>query len=121
MADFTTSSNFDPRLPIAATALVIVGLASIPSLASIITQTRRNAPKDNFYEDADGKSTPEAVADFSNKKAKVAISIFGVVAFGTSVVIAVLTTLGTHHGPSLPAWLTSAAFVCFLSLNSRLS
>lgn len=117
MNEFTASSNsnFDPRLPIAATALAIVGLASIPSVVSFVTQTRQNAPKDNFYEDEDGKSTPEAVAEFSNKKPKTAISIFSVTSFGLYLAIAILSTLSAHHGPSLPIWLTSAAFVRLLS------
>lgn len=116
MSDFTPSeyANFDPRLPIAATGLVIVGLFSLPSIFAILTQTRRNAPKDNFYEDADGKSTPEAVADFSNKKAKIAISIFSVASFATSVVVSVLATLRPVHfqAESLSNWLTTASFVC---------
>ena len=111
------STDYDMQMVLAAVGLAIVGSASIPGLLAIRTQARHATPKDNFYEDVDGKSTPEAVADFSNKKPKGAIVLLSVAALATSVAISVLASLNlTRHHLFLQNWLTTAAFV---RLNSN--
>ena len=98
--------------PIAVAGVVVVGLASLPGVFAILTQIRSRAPKDNFYEDVDGKSTPESVAAFSNWRVKTAILVLSCLGFGLSVAAAVLATLNPAHGGSvLVNWLTCASWV----------
>lgn len=72
---------------------------------------RRRAPKDNFYEDRDGKSTPEAIASFSNKRHKGTILVFSLICFGTSTAVSALTSINHGRGESLEAWLVTASWV----------
>ena len=100
-------------LPVSGAALGVVGLVSIPALGAITRQVRNGAPKDNFYEDRDGKSTPEAMAAFSNKWPKTMGFIFSATGLGTSIAFSVLETINRHqHDLFLPNWLTVASWVC---------
>lgn len=105
--------------PLAAAGLGIVGLAGLPGLLDTISQVRKRTPKDNFYEDTDGKSSPEAVAAFSNKWPKVTILSLALIGLATSVAISVLSTLHISLDDLLLAnWLTTASWVG-LSLQAR--
>lgn len=101
-----------PLFPISVTGLAIVALFTIPALVTIIRQIRKGAPKDNFYEDRDGKATPESIAAFSNKAPRAVILLFASLGLGTSISISVLTTL--HHerdGLFLENWMVTASWV----------
>lgn len=111
MDNFTRSSLLELRTTTSVAALAVVILSAIPSGVALVAQKRRNLPKDNFYEDVDGKSSPEAVADFSNTRPKAAISVCAVATFATSLAVSVLETLDTSLGLSLPSWIVTAAFV----------
>lgn len=104
--------NQDAILPLAAVGLGIVGLASLPGLSAIRTQIRNRTPRDNFYEDVDGKSTPEAIAAFSQKREKIAILVLASLSFDTSIAVSILSTLNvSHDGLLLVNWLSTATSV----------
>lgn len=98
--------------PLAAAGVAIAGLAGIPGLVSILAQIRSKTPKDNFYEDIDGKSTPESVAAFSNTRPKIAILVLSIIGFGLSLPVSILGVLHpVRHGLNLPNWLLTATWV----------
>ncbi|KAI9171700.1 ATP-dependent bile acid permease [Paramyrothecium foliicola] len=102
-------------VPLSAAALAVVGLSGLPALFAFLAQVRSRAPRDNFYEDVDGKSTPEAVAAFSNKRAKAAILILSAFGFILSAVISVSSTLEPVHKAIVVAnWLSTAAWAIIL-------
>lgn len=99
-------------LPLSIAGLAVVGLFSLPGAVALLSQIRNRTPRDNFYSDVDGTSTPEAVAAFSNKRAKIAILLFSLTSFGTSVAHSVLATLhADRYGLFVPSWLITAALV----------
>ncbi|PNY26446.1 ATP-dependent bile acid permease [Tolypocladium capitatum] len=102
-------------LPLSAAALGITGLASIPAVFAILSQIRNRTPKDNFYEDKDGKSTPEAIAAFSNKVPKTVIVLLSILGFASTAVVSVLTTLDSaRHDLFLESWLMTASWAAIL-------
>jgi hypothetical protein len=104
-------------LPLSAAGLAVVGLAGLPALFALLSHIRKPTPKDNFYEDIDGKSTPEAIAAFSNRRTKATILILSILGSGLSAAISVLSTIkNAHDGLLLSNWLTTAAWVSYLFL-----
>ncbi|KAF4498142.1 ATP-dependent bile acid permease [Fusarium agapanthi] len=99
-------NNIDVIL--AGTGLVVVALATTPALATAVNQLRKRTARDNFYEDADGKSTPESLAAFSNRLPKVFILALSAVGLGTSIAISVL------HSLLLKNWLIAGAWALIL-------
>ncbi len=94
------------------TGLVALVLFSLPSIAHIIRQFRRRDPKEDLYEDGDGKSTAEAMKAYSAKLSKTAILLFALAGFATSLAITVLVILRAgRDGLSLEDWLCSGAWV----------
>lgn len=83
--------NDSTLLPLSASALGITGLATLPGLLAVLAQSRDRTPPENFYEDEDGKATPETMAAFSNKKPKRCVLTFSIFAFGLSISVAVLS------------------------------
>lgn len=113
-------SNHPVLLPLSAAGLGLSALFSIPAIAAVLNQIRRGAPRDNFYEDRDGKSTPEAVAKFSNRTPKTVIRLFSSLGLATSTSISVLTTLdSTRYGLFLENWLVTASWVRFYAPVGR--
>lgn len=101
-------------LPLTGAGLVVVALSASPAILAILTQFRNRTPKDNFYEDGDGKATPESIAEFSNRKTKTAILLLSAVGAGTSIAISVLSTLQqAKYGLFWENWLLTAAWVSF--------
>ncbi|KAF7558292.1 hypothetical protein G7046_g5857 [Stylonectria norvegica] len=97
--------------PLTAAGLGIVSLSALPALIAILKQVRNRTPKDNFYEDEDGKSTPEAIAAFSNRVIKIVILGLSLVGVGTSIAITVLHTLQhTQDGSLLEKLLSTASW-----------
>lgn len=99
-------------LPLTAAVLAIVGLSTSPAVFASINQLRNRTPKDNFYEDADGKSTPETVAAYSSRRPKLLIITFSAIGLATSIAISVLSIFNqpTHYG-LIETWLTTASWV----------
>lgn len=111
---FTVTSAMSHAVltPLSAAGLAVVGLSGLPGLFAILAQIRNRTPKDNFYEDIDGKATPESIAAFSNTRPKVAILTLSVLGLGLSVAISVLDTLHpTYDGMLLPNWLFTGTWV----------
>ncbi|KAI1033692.1 hypothetical protein LB505_008194 [Fusarium chuoi] len=96
------------------TGLVVVALATTPALATAVTQLRKRTARDNFYEDADGKSTPESLAAFSNRLPKVFILALSAVGLGTSISISVLHSLSQSDSLLLKNWLIAGAWALIL-------
>lgn len=110
----------DPLLlPLCAAGLAVTSLSTLPSLFAYLAQARDRTPRDNFYEDVDGKSTPETMAAFSNKKPKICLLIFTMVGFGLSLAA---TTLSTLHplgdGLALENWLSNGCWVKLPQISS---
>lgn len=94
------------------TGLGLIGLCSIPAVSAVLLQLRRREPKQDAYEDEDGKSTPEAVKAYSARLAKSAILLLSSVGLGASLAVAVLVTLHIgKDGLFLENWLTTGAWV----------
>lgn len=104
------------RLPASATGLGLVALLSIPALRTFVLQTRKGAARDNFYQDRDGKSTPEAIASFSNRRHKIALLLSSVIGLATSVALSVVVTLDqTQHKFCMETWLNTASWILIQS------
>lgn len=104
-------------LPLSAVALAFACLASVPGALALRTQIRTRAPKDNFYQDDDGQSTPEALAAFSNRAPKTAILLLSTLGFASWAAVSILTTLGSaNRALLLEIWLLTASWVCQASL-----
>jgi hypothetical protein len=100
--------------------LAIAGLASLPALSAVVSQIRNRTVKDNFYEDEDGKATPEAIAAFSQKGSKFAVVFLAATTAALSLAISVLSTIRPGQGDEdlfLQTWLTTAAWVGFSLQN----
>ena len=110
--------NRTALLAISAANVGVAGLSTIPGVLAFLAQLRERTPKDNFYEDEDGKSTPEAVAAFSQKWQKFTVSLVAAIGFGTSLAVSLVSLLGPHHDHDvlgLENWLATAAWVsCYL-------
>lgn len=108
-------------LPLSIAGLAVVGLLSLPAVFALLSQIRNRTPKDNFYQDIDGTSTPEAVASFSNRWPKVAILVLSLTSFGPSLALSVLSSLHLDKdGLFVPNWLITAALVSLIvSRNSN--
>lgn len=102
-------------LSLTGTGLALVVVATAPALAAAISQLRHRTPKDHFYEDEDGKSTPESIAAFSNRLPKTSILAFSTIGFGTWLAISVLSTLESSS-KLLENWLIAGAWVSGLDL-----
>lgn len=99
-------------LSLTAASLSVVGLSAVPAVSAIVSQLRNRTPKDNFYEDIDGKSTPEAIAAFSNRAPKIFILVFSIVGLGTSIAISVLSSLNLGQDELVGEnWLVFGAWV----------
>ncbi|KAL7808977.1 P-loop containing nucleoside triphosphate hydrolase protein [Trichoderma aethiopicum] len=97
-------------LPSSIAGAAIVGLLTLPAVFALLSQIRNRSPKDNFYQDVDGTSTPEAVASFSNKWPKIAILASSLATFGPSLALSILSTLHSDQDDLLvPNWLVTAA------------
>jgi len=103
-------------LPLASAVLVIIVSSCLPAITGLLIQLYNNAPRNYFYEDADGCGTPESVALFSNRSCKNIILFFSAAGFGISVALVILECSGTaNHGTKLEAGIFTSAWV---SLNN---
>lgn len=99
-----------------ATGLGLIGLLSIPAIISLVIQLTTREPKQDTYEDEDGKATPESIKAYSAKLPKALVVIFSVIAAATSIALAVLATLHIgNEGLFLENWLSAGASVSYRS------
>ncbi|KAL6919458.1 hypothetical protein FSST1_003484 [Fusarium sambucinum] len=92
--------------------LGLVALTTAPALVAVIDQLRKRTPKDNFYEDIDGKSTPESIAAFSNRLPKILILVSSATGLGTSIAVSVLSSLHSSSNELLlENWLLTGAWL----------
>lgn len=97
-----------------ALGLGTVSAFSIPALIHLVKHIRDRNPKTDGYEDADGKSSEEAIKAFSTKLPKTAILILSILGFCSSIAIAVLSTLhlsGKGDGLFWENWLIVTGWV----------
>lgn len=108
-------------LPLTATGLGLVSLASLPAWLAIWDQVKSRAPKDNFYEDTDGKATPESIAAFTNQPQKAVVLALSLVGLGTSTGVSVLSQLHSVRDRDLPLdnWLLTAVWVRSLQMGAE--
>ncbi|KAK2005813.1 ABC transporter [Colletotrichum eremochloae] len=86
-------------------ALGVVTLTSVPALVGLVKQLRTRRPKDHFYEDADGKSTAESSAAFSNRWPKTFIFLFAFLGLAVSLANSIVSM------SSLPAGRFDSLFI----------
>ncbi|KAL2675266.1 hypothetical protein Neosp_011449 [[Neocosmospora] mangrovei] len=96
-------------LPLTGTGLALVALATTPALVAVIAQLRNRTPKDHFYEDEDGKSTPESIAAFSNRLPKAFILASSTIGFGTWIATSIFSSLELSS-KLLENWLIAGAW-----------
>ncbi|GAB0131908.1 hypothetical protein EsDP_00000361 [Epichloe bromicola] len=102
-------------LSLSAAGLGVTGLIALPALFAQLSQVRDRTPRDNFYQDVDGKSTPETMAAFSNTKPKVCLLVFSVTGFGLSVAVTVLSILHPlGDGLALENWLSNGCWAAIV-------
>lgn len=105
-------------LPLCAAGLGVTCLSSLPGLFALLAQLRDRTPRDNFYEDVDGKSTPESMAAFSNKAPKICLLISSVIGFGLSIaatILSILDPLGDDL--ALENWLSNGCWVSWFTYH----
>lgn len=92
--------------------LAIIGLASSPAGFYLARQLTTREPKQDSYEDEDGKATPESFKAYSAKWPKTLIVIFASLATGASIATAIVSTLSTGENDLfLEDWLGTGASV----------
>lgn len=83
----------------AGAGLGAIGLGSVPAVYALIKRAfAKKQPREEIYQDADGKSTPEAQAKFSTKLSKFLILFFSSIGLATSLAVGVLVTQGRGGG-----------------------
>lgn len=107
----------DPTTVAVAAGLGIIGLVSLPALTTFTLRLTTREPRQDSYEDEDGKATPESLKAYSSKLPKSLIVLFAALGSATAIATAVLATLDIgKDGLFLDNWLSAAASVsppCF--------
>ncbi|ROT39327.1 ATP-dependent bile acid permease [Sodiomyces alkalinus F11] len=94
----------------AGAGLAVVAVCSVPAIVGFVSQLRSPSVKENFYEDKDGNSTPEANATFSNRWPKVLIVLLAALGSASSLAVAILSTVD-RQDVLLADGLLSAAWI----------
>ncbi|KAK3935918.1 P-loop containing nucleoside triphosphate hydrolase protein [Diplogelasinospora grovesii] len=102
----------DSMLVAVATGLAVITLCSVPSISGVVTQLRRRDPKQETYEDEDGKATPESVRAYSAKLSKSLIVVFAGAGCALSIALGLLST--GSEGIRLENWLNVGAWGALL-------
>lgn len=104
--------HYDPMVAAVATGLGIILLVSAPAIFTFTLQLTTRQPRQDTYEDRDGKATPESVTAYSAKLPKTLIVLFAALVCGTGTATAVLSTLHIgQDGLFLENWLSAGASV----------
>lgn len=105
----------DPMLAAFGTGIALIGLCSAPAAASLVTRIaggKHNAKKEDTYEDADGKATPESVKAYSAWLPKSLVLGSASAGCGVSVALLALSPRAEEDpGRLLVAALGAAAWV----------
>ncbi|XWX00320.1 hypothetical protein V2A60_008340 [Cordyceps javanica] len=87
-------------------------LSRLTTCTAGFAQLGRPKPQDNWYEDEDGKSTPESMAIFSNRYPKLVCLLLTTLAFVTSVAISMIATLyAESRNEKISAWILTLAWM----------
>ncbi|KAI1465542.1 P-loop containing nucleoside triphosphate hydrolase protein [Daldinia caldariorum] len=109
------SDNETVVLVTSSVGLGVVTILSIPAALNLSRLRGRGSKSTTeIYEDKDGKSTPEAVKAFSTKVPKAVMLVLSLIGFGVSILLAVISTLGTQaieSGLFLANWLAVIIWV----------
>ncbi|KAI6777753.1 ATP-dependent bile acid permease [Emericellopsis cladophorae] len=81
----------------AGAVLALTTLFTLPGATALASQLRHQRARDRFYEDADGRSTPEALGRFSNRWPKALLLLLSSVGAGISILILIFS-LHTGEG-----------------------
>lgn len=104
--------HHDPLVVAVATGLGIILLVSTPAFFTFTSQLTTRQPKQETYEDKDGKATPESVTAYSARLPKTLIVLFAALTCSTGIATAVLATLHIgQDGLFLENWLSAGASV----------
>ncbi|EHA49824.1 multidrug resistance-associated protein 1 [Pyricularia oryzae 70-15] len=100
----------------AGAGLSLVGIGSAPAVVALINRVfAKKQPRDEIYQDADGKSTPEAQAEFSNKLSKFLVIFFASIGLAGSLAVGVLVTQGRGgRNLFLDSWFNAGTWGFFL-------
>lgn len=94
------------------TGVALIGLGSLPAAYGIASRLQRRDARQDTYEDADGKATPESLKAFSTKLPKTFILAFAAAGCGVSVAVSLLST--HKEGLFVENWLSTAAWGALL-------
>ncbi|KAK4227258.1 hypothetical protein QBC38DRAFT_364659 [Podospora fimiseda] len=100
-------SNDSVRVAVGA-GLAVISLFSLPAASNAVMRLRKREPRQDTYEDADGKSTPEAVKAFSTKLPKSLLLISAIAGLALSIAISLLSA--PAKAISLEDWLSTASW-----------
>ena len=100
------------EIQLSITTLCVVAAATLPSIFAFLYQAHQRMRKDDFYEDADGRATPESVAAFSQRASKRAALALTTLGLAASLVFSVLgfADKGIHNFPPVD-WIVSSISV----------
>jgi hypothetical protein len=73
------------------TCVGVIGLCSFPSLSAVAARLTKPDVKQETYEDADGKATPESMKAFSAKVPKTIILLLAATGLPISIALLLLT------------------------------
>lgn len=92
--------------------LALISLGSVPALVGLVSQFRKKGQKQEIYEDADGRSTPEAVKSYSAKLLKILLLLLSAAGLSVSIALSVHMTLHvSQYALVLENWFTMCAWV----------
>ncbi|KAI9642616.1 hypothetical protein NHQ30_009421 [Ciborinia camelliae] len=118
MPDFNSGS-----LAAAICSLLVVSILTLPSGFSVVSHFRGKGKQDlDHYRDKDGVATKETIAEFSTKVPKILLIISALLAFGSSLTLAILN-LFRYDGLNLEDWINVAlwSFILIQAASTVLS
>jgi hypothetical protein len=81
----------DSMLIAAGTGIAFIGLCSVPALGTVATRLGKRDARQDAYEDADGKASPESVRAYSAALPKSVVLASGAAGLGVSIVLLVIS------------------------------
>lgn len=107
-------------ITVSAAVLGVASLCSISAVRTLALQLKHREPRSAWYEDADGKSTPEAVAAFSTSIPKMIVLFLATTGCALSIAVSVLETLFVDRSLTfLVNWLTTTSWVCTIVCTTK--
>ncbi|AEO70139.1 uncharacterized protein THITE_45545 [Thermothielavioides terrestris NRRL 8126] len=81
----------DSMLIAAGTGIAFIGLCSVPALGTVATRLGKRDARQDAYEDADGKASPESLKAYSAALPKSVVLASGAAGLGVSIVLLVIS------------------------------